>query len=132
MQHHFSKKMFFSTTLMSMQPRFYAFKFRNNVFLKSLPILYFAYFINFHQYFSRFLSFRQDYFSFRPYLCLIVGIHRIIYFTITLPPLLILQNKIYLKTITVTKYDLQCGLRSFPKSHLFQDKNRSFVAKFMV
>ena len=58
-----------------------------------------SYFINFYPYFNSYISFRQEYFSFRPYFCLIADIQGIIYFTITFPPLIFSQNKIYYKTI---------------------------------
>ena len=56
-----------------------------------------SYFINFHPYFNSYISFRQEYFSFRPYFCLKADIQGIIYFTFL--PLINLQNKIYYKTV---------------------------------
>ena len=41
-----------------------------------------------------------------PYFCLIADIQGIIYFTITFPPPIILQNKIYCKTINYTSFPL--------------------------
>ena len=57
------------------------------------------YFIHSHPYFNSYISFRQEYFSFRPFFCLIADIQGIIYCTITFPPLIISQKKIYYKTI---------------------------------
>ena len=45
------------------------------------------------------MSFRQEYFSFRLYFCLIADNQGIIHFPFTFPPLFVLQNKISYQTI---------------------------------
>ena len=52
------------------------------------------YFINFYPYFKNIISLRQEYFSFRPYFCLITDNYEIIYFTITFSPLIFLRYKL--------------------------------------
>ena len=79
------------------------------------------------------VSFRQEYISFRPYFFLIADIQGLIYFSITLLPLIFSQNKIYYKTIyyriSVTpKYDLQCSLRAFARVVLLSLWIRSAVS----
>ena len=59
----------------------------------------------------------QEYFSFRPYICLIADIQGIIYFTITFPPLIISQNKIYYKTINYAISVITTMIRSAVSVH---------------
>ena len=62
-------------------------------------------------------GFRQEYFSFRPYFCLIADIQGISYFTITIPPFIILQNKIYYKTIDYVVSVIPNMIRSAVSMH---------------
>ena len=60
-------------------PSFCAIQFRNNILLKSFPILsILMFFIYFHPYFNSYVNFRQEYFGFRSYFCLIADIQEII------------------------------------------------------
>ena len=72
--------------------------------LISFAILFILiYFFNFHPNVNSFIGFRQDYFSFRPYFCLIADIYAIICFTITFSLFIMLQNEIYYKQSTIIR-----------------------------
>ena len=75
------------------------------------------YFINFYPCFNSYISFRQKYFSFRLYFCLIADIQEIIYFTITFPPLIISRNKIDYQTINYVISVIPYMIRSAVSVH---------------